>query len=157
MYDGGGNESDSDLTFGLLDVLVFKTHLIQVDVDDSHRLVRAPSATREIGDVVRTRAAIRRLLGEFAETARNRKVVHVHVERETLLEAVHPTCIHDEVHAAMAANALCELSDCLPKRMLVLGADLLRLVLRIPLMGSGTRLVLEHHPVRKSLTKLLNN
>ena len=54
LFDGGGYESDGDLTFSLLDVLVFKAHLVQVDVDDSHRLVRAPGATREVGDVVRT-------------------------------------------------------------------------------------------------------
>ena len=65
-----------------------------------------PCAAGEVGHSHRSRAVFYGELGQRSQRAPFGQVVHVHVKRQSIAQAVNQTVVHDIVHAAMSAYRL---------------------------------------------------
>src|SRR5574344_965583 len=130
--------------FVLLHSALVESHRLQFDVHDAPWFDVAPVAAGEVRDGLGARTVADGGLRELAQAARRRQVIDVHVERESVLQAVRPAEVHDEVHAAVSADLLRHFGDVTPHRMHVLLADALRALLVEPLVRLAVEaLVLE--------------
>src|SRR6266404_4175786 len=79
-----------------------------------------PSPAREIWELHRGASLCDRHLAEWSGRAYGRRVVHVHIGRESFTHALHQAINHYEVHPAVTAPLASQLADVLPERVLVL-------------------------------------
>src|SRR5262245_1127634 len=124
IHRAGMNDATIDTRTIAKSKVVRRTRL---HVDDFERRRRLPAAAREIREVHRGRPALDRLDAQVDDRAQRRGVVHVHVRRLALAQALDQAIVLDEVHAAMA-GALRLLGDLLPERMLELRQDGVRVL-----------------------------
>ena len=131
-------------------------HLREIDRLNPERFHRLPCATREVGNLDGCAALRLGFFCDFAQTAPRSEVIHIHVERETVLETVHPAQVHEEVHSSVSADLLSDLPELGPERMPVFFAVFRRALLvesaaRGVLLGfprTGTRGALDVYPER---------
>ena len=82
-----------------------------------------PMAAGEVGHGHGRAVVVHGERAEFSQTAPLSQVVDVHVEGQTILQAVNHAGVHDEVHTAVAAYFLGHLAVLLQDGVLVLGLE----------------------------------
>ena len=92
-------------------------------------LLSVPQAAREVGYCHRCAVVVQRQGAELRYRAPLRQVVHVHVERQSVLQTIDQARRHDKVHAAVASHLLGQFAKLLQDRMVIL--LLQRLALRL--------------------------
>ena len=82
-------------------------------------LLLIPQATSEVWERHWRTVVVKRDGTQLGDGTPLCQVIHIHVEWQTVLQAVDETGTHDEVHAAMTAHLLGELAKLLEYRTLI--------------------------------------
>ena len=101
---------------------------LKVDGFDAERGEFLPSAAGEVGHLDGGAVVGVGDLGEFGDDGPLAGLVDVDVQREAFLQAVAEAQVHEEVHAAVAAETLGELAGFLPEGMTILRVDFAKLL-----------------------------
>ena len=94
---------------------------------DPQRFTRLPAAAGEVGNVDRTAAACDRSFRAFTDRAERRRVVDIHVQRQTVPQAVNQAIVFEKIHSAVPAGGLLDRFGP-PERMLELPGVLVDLL-----------------------------
>ena len=65
-----------------------------------------PSAPGKVGHGDGSTSVFDRQAGQFGHAAPFRQVIHVHVQRQSVAQAIYQAVVHDKVHAAVSAHSL---------------------------------------------------
>jgi hypothetical protein len=81
----------------------FKTHIMW--------FVGFPRSPSEIWDVNAFRSGFGGGITEWHDATPCCRIIHILVEWETIAQTIYQSPVHDEIHAAVSAHALCNLPD----------------------------------------------